>query len=49
MGLYVHLGRRRALWIEFRREFLQQKTGVERFEKEWLVRLPCVQMVYTPP
>lgn len=47
MGIYLSLGRRKAIWIEFRKAWLDQSISAEKIKNEWLISLPSIQVVYT--
>lgn len=48
MGMYVKLGLKRALWVEWRAEWRRQKAEIEKLPNDWLIRLPLLQLIYTP-
>lgn len=47
MGVYLKLGYNHALWMEIRKDWFMQSVRVEKFNNEWLICLPALQLVYT--
>lgn len=49
MSVYIKLGRKGAVWLEWRKEWMRQKFAIERHKKEVVITAPLMLLILTPP